>query len=185
MHALKAESSNHVKEKQVLELSLKVKEDELTVKEECAASMEKELQYLRAKCKELEVEGNKLDKCVKEFKYVVCLLWNTLIIAPTVHVVLYVCMGHLANAFSSSFIILYQHTPEFSFISCVVNVDMHRCHLTLMLHSHHRNINYFPALIVNQQSSSGNENIDYHCIVYYSVNSLYIYHVNIANFMTL
>ena len=70
--ALEAESSNHAKEKQVLELSLKVKEEEITVKEECVTSLEKELHQLHAKCKELEVEGNKLDSCVKEFKYVFC-----------------------------------------------------------------------------------------------------------------
>ena len=67
---LETESLNHTKEKQGLELSLKVKEEELTVKEECVSSLEKELRYLRAKCKELEVEGKKLDNHVKEFKYV-------------------------------------------------------------------------------------------------------------------
>ena len=70
LRALEGERSNHAKEKQALELGLKIRGEELTVKEECVASLEKELCYLRAKYKELEVEGNSLDNRVKEFKYV-------------------------------------------------------------------------------------------------------------------
>lgn len=85
LHALEAESSNHAKEKQVLELSLKVKGEELTVKEECVASLENELCHLRAKCKELEVKGDELDNRVKEFKYVYLILSRHTLITILLH----------------------------------------------------------------------------------------------------
>jgi hypothetical protein len=69
LYVLEAESSNYAKEKQLLELSLKVKGEEHIAKEECIASLDKELHYLRAKYTELEVEGDKLDHCIKEFRY--------------------------------------------------------------------------------------------------------------------
>lgn len=87
LHELEAETSVYAKEKELLELSLKVKGEEHIAKEEYIASLEKELRYLRAKYTELEVEGDiKLDNCMKEFKYV--LLWHD--IASAIHT-MYMC----------------------------------------------------------------------------------------------
>ena len=71
LNLLEAEDSNRAKEKRLLELNLKIKEEELAVKEECAVSLEKELHCLRAKYKESEVQS----MCMKELKYVFYLPW--------------------------------------------------------------------------------------------------------------
>ena len=87
LHELEAETSVYAKEKELLELSLKVKGEEHIAKEEYIASLEKELRYLRAKYTELEVEGDiKLGNGMKEFKYVFYMVWYCICYTYNVYV---------------------------------------------------------------------------------------------------